>query len=365
MAASLASLGNISGMEKLQYKSQELYGRALRSINNALRNPEEAKEDSVLTSILVLQKYETINGIMKIGSSTDPHERGLAMLMKLRGPEQLATETGRSLFRIVQSKMQISELDGSPSKVTRADIDLKNMSADSFGLNLYRLLQGTAQACGALRYWITQLPKEPEDVTELREAVQGATALYTQMIEWQNSLPEEWRYKERPVSTKADQVPFPSKVYLFGDINYGAIWIGFWRSRIHLFQNIVEALGHLPDAEETLKLSHKDLHSGLVATVDDLCASVPYLLCEVDKRGLSKTKTEHQDGKILGAFLLLLGLDAAMAVDDLPRVERRYVLDRLYYIGHSKGIRMALRSRNEWIQSHKEKLAELGLKSID
>ena len=58
LAASMASLANISCIDQLQIRSRELYGRALQSVGTALKNPAEAKTDLVLTSIFLLQKYE-------------------------------------------------------------------------------------------------------------------------------------------------------------------------------------------------------------------------------------------------------------------------------------------------------------------
>ena len=58
IATSLASLGNIQRLDRLQYRSQKMYGEALKLINAALKDPVEARKDSTLTSVVLLQKYE-------------------------------------------------------------------------------------------------------------------------------------------------------------------------------------------------------------------------------------------------------------------------------------------------------------------
>jgi hypothetical protein len=58
LAASLASLANVSGNEQLRTESRIQYGRALRSLHAALSNKATVAEDHTLLAIVLLQKYE-------------------------------------------------------------------------------------------------------------------------------------------------------------------------------------------------------------------------------------------------------------------------------------------------------------------
>lgn len=58
LAVSLASLGNISCIRRLQTDSKIHYGRALRTLSAALGPSLPAARDDILATIVLLQKYE-------------------------------------------------------------------------------------------------------------------------------------------------------------------------------------------------------------------------------------------------------------------------------------------------------------------
>lgn len=58
LAASLANLANVSGMEQLHTESRVQYGRALRSLHAALSDKATASDDHTLLAVVLLQKYE-------------------------------------------------------------------------------------------------------------------------------------------------------------------------------------------------------------------------------------------------------------------------------------------------------------------
>jgi hypothetical protein len=58
LAASLAHLANISGIQQLQHESKVHYCRALRSLRAVLDDLASATADSTLVAILLLQKFE-------------------------------------------------------------------------------------------------------------------------------------------------------------------------------------------------------------------------------------------------------------------------------------------------------------------
>jgi hypothetical protein len=63
-AVSMACLANISSVHHLTLESQKSYGEALRLVRLALTNETEAKSDQVLTTLILLQKFEVgVNAI--------------------------------------------------------------------------------------------------------------------------------------------------------------------------------------------------------------------------------------------------------------------------------------------------------------
>lgn len=57
-AVSMAHLANVSNQPDLALQAQSLYGLGLRSVADAMSNPNFANDDCGLTSIVLLQKYE-------------------------------------------------------------------------------------------------------------------------------------------------------------------------------------------------------------------------------------------------------------------------------------------------------------------
>jgi hypothetical protein len=57
-AVSMACLANISSMHNLRIQAQECYGRALKLVRRALSIDDGVKCDQVLTSLVLLQKFE-------------------------------------------------------------------------------------------------------------------------------------------------------------------------------------------------------------------------------------------------------------------------------------------------------------------
>ena len=64
LAASLASLANISGMQHLLNESRLQYGRALKSVCASLSDKATAIEDHVLLAVLMLQKYDVSTDVL-------------------------------------------------------------------------------------------------------------------------------------------------------------------------------------------------------------------------------------------------------------------------------------------------------------
>lgn len=87
---------NKFGGEKFRVRSYGYYGRALRMLQDIIRSEDQATDDKVITSILLLCTLKDISG----EGSGDPgeHAPGLFYLIEKRGPEQIATSRGAELL---------------------------------------------------------------------------------------------------------------------------------------------------------------------------------------------------------------------------------------------------------------------------
>jgi hypothetical protein len=115
-AVGLAGYAHSAHAPSLMKNARYQYMRALQSTNLALRDPESAKKDTTLISIMILSIFETITGC-KQSSLKDwaQHINGASALIKLRGPDQIKTPAGRRMLIQIASNLMIYCLNrGSP-----------------------------------------------------------------------------------------------------------------------------------------------------------------------------------------------------------------------------------------------------------
>jgi hypothetical protein len=87
---------NKFGGDKFRVQSYKNYGRAIRMLQDIIGSEEQATDDKVITSILLLCVLKDISGERHGGSSE--HAPGLFYLVEKRGPEQIATSRGAELL---------------------------------------------------------------------------------------------------------------------------------------------------------------------------------------------------------------------------------------------------------------------------
>ena len=99
---------NKFGGEKFRVQSYKNYGRAIRMLQTTIASEDQATDDKVITSILLLCVLKDISGERSGGPNE--HAPGLFYLIEKRGPEQVATNRGSellflSLIRLVSISM--------------------------------------------------------------------------------------------------------------------------------------------------------------------------------------------------------------------------------------------------------------------
>lgn len=108
-AVGLAGYAHAVRAPSLKKNAQYLYMRALRATNTALRSPKEVKKDTTLMAVMILQIFETVTGCNQRSlTAWAEHVAGASALLRLRGPEQLNTPSGRRMFIQASSSLMIS-----------------------------------------------------------------------------------------------------------------------------------------------------------------------------------------------------------------------------------------------------------------
>ncbi|KAI1360771.1 hypothetical protein F5Y08DRAFT_316630 [Xylaria arbuscula] len=350
LAAGSANLGNITGLAYLQQTAEKQYGRTLRCISAALKDPSQASSDAVLAAIIVLQIYEVIAGITRV--SCDPHQRGLVELSRLRhGSPRPRAQSENSLLQIIHGRVHVNAIGGlSPSSID-VEYDVETVNVLPHEAELWRLMRRTSQCCVKTQVAISASCMSTLQ-SEAIKSLDDLLSVYLDLLRWRDTLPSTRAYQSCKTPTlDCTSHPgsnYPEKYHLFKDIQNGAMWISFWCIVIYALQVLVDA-SFLPYLEQFFaegKYSTPNLRHRLYGAVDDICACVPYMLGDVDRLGLPII---GKDSKVLGAFFLLRGLYVASCVKDLRTRQREYMNTTFLRIAYGKGIKLALRPRTRWL----------------
>lgn len=105
-ACALASLNNgVGNRHHFEKEALGTYTKALSATFTAVRDPEVAKEDTTLGSVLLLGLFENITGKAMAMLAWASHVEGAIYLAKLRGREQLCTDIGLNMF--IKTRLQM------------------------------------------------------------------------------------------------------------------------------------------------------------------------------------------------------------------------------------------------------------------
>lgn len=104
-ALALASLSNGQKSPLLRVEARRLYGKALRDVGDAIKDPVMARSNEVLMSILLFSLYEAITSSDDSRTVWTRHINGAVTLVKLRGEGIKKDPTSLHLFRAVRASM--------------------------------------------------------------------------------------------------------------------------------------------------------------------------------------------------------------------------------------------------------------------
>lgn len=99
-AVGLASLANVRSEKQILIQARKEYVKSLRMVNNALRVPSEAVQDSTLLGVMLLSFFEQITCVDgQFLHVWTQHVNGAALLVKLRGTHQFTYKVGLQMFQ--------------------------------------------------------------------------------------------------------------------------------------------------------------------------------------------------------------------------------------------------------------------------
>ncbi|KAM5372910.1 hypothetical protein ACJZ2D_007247 [Fusarium nematophilum] len=356
-ACAVASLGNRVGPgSNLENAALGHYTKALAATFAALKDPEQATEDSTLAAVLMLGLFENITakqlGMLAWGS----HIEGAIQLVKARDKKQSRTKIGLALFVATRTQMIIHTLSTGRAPIMGVEWWITDGVKNRFGAECQRLNIRTAELRAEVNRLMTTLARSPENIELLLDMIRRCQTLDQQHVTWIKELPDYFRYK---AVAWEDHVPngnyglaevFPGRVDAYQDLWVVSVWNLMRTSRLILASLIVRCAAWVcSPVDYRTTPEYATAARTCVDMITDIISSVPYQLGWFSKRrelleraNLSAFGCGEEDAlKGLPGYFLTWPLTCVQGQDYTTDAQRAWVKGRLHFIGNQLGVRYA------------------------
>lgn len=356
-ACALASLNNRVGTgNDLDKDALASYTKALATTFAALRDPDVAKQDATLASVLLLGLFENISarhiGMLAWGS----HIEGAVQLAKTRGRKQLRTKVGLAMFIAVRTQMIIHSLSTSKPPAMGADWWMNDTVRDEHASECQRLNIIIGEIRAEANRLLSTSTRSSDQVDHIIAMIKRCQAHDLACANWAKDLPDCFRWK---TVAWEDNVPqgdyskadvYPGRVDAYQDLWISSIWNMMRCSRIVLASIIVRCAAWISaPVDYRTTPEYAAAARTCVDTITDIIASIPYQLGWFAKRrhlleraqmsGFGCGEDDAQKG--LGGYFVTWPLACVHGQDYTTDSQRAWVQGRLVYIGSHLGVRYA------------------------
>ncbi|KAJ5991609.1 hypothetical protein N7522_011816 [Penicillium canescens] len=350
VAVASAMLSRVQNVTSLRQTARQEYGSALKMVNEALANTDEAKTNQTLGAVVLLSLYEIVISRAPQGiESWTNHISGAAALLEYRGLGQLLTEAGVRLFLHLRYQIIISCLQRDVrvpgSLLETAKLDMIPQVKDALGNKLITIIGNLANLRADIH---TTANSNPQEV------LTAACAIEADLIAWLVTLPPDFTYSSHTLMP-LDRVferrchgirPLNNEYHLYPDIWAPSCWNHYRCARILVSEIILShahklSNGSATSLSEDFRLHCKSLRSTIRRLGADICRSVPFHLGACNSEVLPETPILPPES-YLGGLMLLWPLFIAGIIEGPKHPQRRWVIQCLKTIGHSWGLDQAL-----------------------
>ncbi|KAJ5953907.1 hypothetical protein N7501_008186 [Penicillium viridicatum] len=349
VATATAMLSRVRGLPSLDDIARREYGSALRLLNAALADIEEAKTNQTLGAVIMLAIYEVITSRTpeSIDSWTN-HINGATALLDLRGTDQFKTRTGLRLFLYLRYQITISCLQRDArvpeSLLQCTDIVMFLDTAEAHGNRLVMIIGKLSN----LRADIHKNTYKSE-----QEVISAALAIEADLIAWLAALPSEFNYTTH-VSSPFDLAikkqfrgisPYDDQYHVYPTSWVCSSWNQYRSARIIVSEIILTRVRKLSESSslaslpEELRVQCRALRSTIRRLAVEICRSVPF---HFNVHLVARESNLPQPESYIGGLVLLWHLFVAGVVESPQHRLRRWVVKCLEMIGKSMGIDLAL-----------------------
>ncbi|KAJ5551847.1 hypothetical protein N7535_000207 [Penicillium sp. DV-2018c] len=349
VATATAMLSRVRKIPSLRDVAHREYGSALRLLNFALADIDEAKSNQTLGTVVLLAIYEVVTSrkLEDIDSWTN-HINGATALLDLRGTEQLKSDAGLRLFLHLRYQIIISCLQRD-ARVPQSLLDCTQFAmflrpAEAHGSRLVMIIGQLSNLRADIR---------ANTFKNEQEIISAASAIEADLIAWLASLPPEFSYttsvkspfdfafrqRFRGIETYDDQY------HVYPDLWVCNSWNQYRSARIIVSEIILSHVRKISDTSslsslsEEFRLQCRTLRLTIRRLAVEICRAVPFYF---NAHQAEKEPSLPPPESYIGGLVLLWPLFVAGIVENPRHGLRRWVVKCLEMIGNTMGIDQAL-----------------------
>ncbi|CAI7598971.1 unnamed protein product [Penicillium glandicola] len=349
IATASAMLSRVRGLPALNDVARVEYGSALRLLNAALADTEEAKTNQTLGAVVLLAIYEVVTSRAAgdIDSWTN-HINGATTLLDIRGTDQFKTNAGLLLFLHLRYQIIISCLQRDArvpkSLLKTTELAMFLQPAEAHGNRLVMILGKVSN----LRADICA-----NKYNDAQEIISAALAIEADLIAWLASLPPEFNYSTHVISPFdfgfqkrfRGILPYDNQYHVYPTPWVSNSWNQYRSARIIVSETIISYVqqisenSSLASSSEELRLQCRTMRATIRRLAVEICRSVPFYF---NVHLVNKDSNLPPPESYIGGLVLLWHLFMAGHVEKPGHSLRRWVVKCLEMIGNTMGIDQAL-----------------------
>ncbi|CZR51355.1 related to negative acting factor [Phialocephala subalpina] len=317
-AAAYASLSNEQKNASVYNKALQCYSLALSNLGESLKNPETKPDDYVLMTVVVLDLFECM--YLHVPISEGQHSQGMAQILRLRGPDQIYSARGWSMFRLAHHRLQKEQLALGQAPIAESQAWMDSLNEEIPDVRLEKHAFEISKISERARRLLKEIETAP-DQTLIKEMLKLDRVSTT----WRNG--PEWAFKTVPTPT--------GFIQLHRDVWIAYEWNYHRTARIILHKQLLDCLERMDSPE--LTAASTGVIRGLT---DEILSTVPQMMGDIDSDGRPMNNQILSRG--IGAYFLLWPIKVVKGASSATEEQRKAAQKVFERIRDYTGMKTAL-----------------------
>ena len=370
-AAALAALSHKRRSQQLMVHSHMHYGKAVTALQEAIGDPNIAKSNETLMSIMILGLFEAMTATESSLFEWGHHADGATALVQYRGSEEMLAEPmSRKMYWAVRGQALYNNIIKNEALEPHLDFEQLwaepvELPRENHAIKLTALCVRIPALRAAAFKWL-RAPMSGSVAIKCLDIIGHCKVMDQLLAAWAFEAPSIWSPRsvgsvEGIITDPQDTFLYPGSLDSYYDLWTSSIWNTYRIMRTICQNIIINCLERLYPAEDLFSVPEYETAATIIQSMtNSVCASVPYnlghpmpLFDEAEAGGPRSAAFTRDDTrqpryrpedpaadravKTLGAYWILLPLFFGAASITLPETQRAWLRGRLIYIAKTHG----------------------------